>query len=246
VLRTGHPTSTEIIEPTERHMYSVILLHDRDSNAAEFKGLFSSLKVSSGRYIHEIFPGIRWVFPSACTLYNQRTDTYRSQWFDMWDLGQPYERPELQAVGLRESFDTVYAAVRGELGRGVLEEFIVIGGIGQGCAAAAHALLGRSMHLRGFIALCGWMTPLTVQVVEATENSVIEEIAEETIMFVTHNRDDSAVPFSYGYQFQRQTNSYGFDGVWTQFDEGGHWINEPKGVDSMVGWLRDLITAEIW
>jgi lysophospholipase II len=54
-----------VVLPQQKHSHTVILLHGRDSNASEFAGEFLESQASDGRILPEVFPTIKWVFPTS-------------------------------------------------------------------------------------------------------------------------------------------------------------------------------------
>lgn len=92
---TGHP-----------HSHTIIALHGRDSEAQEFMAELFECEASGSetdRTLPALFPTVRWVFPQAERLHSERFNTELSQWFDMWSVEYPQERPDLQIPGLRAS-----------------------------------------------------------------------------------------------------------------------------------------------
>jgi lysophospholipase-2 len=163
------------IYPREQHTHTIILLHGRDSNSSKFSKEFCKARDSNGRTLPEIFPSMKWVFPSSKMRNCERElGLQRSQWFDMWDERSPSERQELQIGGLSGSVTFILEIVKTEvrrLGAGGAEK-VVLGGFEQGCATAIWALLCGEVGLGGFVGIRGWM-PLVERVLllEATRTS---------------------------------------------------------------------------
>ncbi|KAG9230895.1 hypothetical protein BJ875DRAFT_470973 [Amylocarpus encephaloides] len=53
----------------------------------------------------------------------------------------------------------------------------------------------------------------------------------ETPIFLPHSRDDDVTPIANGKQLSVKLENLGMVVSWTQYDDGGHWVNEPQGVD---------------
>lgn len=141
----------------------------------------------------EIFPSIRWVFPTAKLRYSARRDSQFSsssfasalkgeeiisQWFDVWDIQVPGEREELMMPGLQESIEQIVDVINEEA-KLVPTERIILGGISQGCATASFTLLYSESHLGGFIGLSGWLPfEKSINTVAAgPSNSISREIS---------------------------------------------------------------------
>ncbi|EXJ94877.1 hypothetical protein A1O1_03276 [Capronia coronata CBS 617.96] len=151
---------------TSRHTHTVIFLHGRDSNSQEFaEELFeseASEPAGQPRTLPDLFPSIRWVFPTAPTLHSKRFDVMMSQWFDMWSVEEPEKRVELQIEGLKSS-------------------------------------------------------PI----------------------FLGHSIDDSVVPIENGKRMRDiLVRSLRLNVQFHEYENGGHWFNEPQGIDDIVEFIH--------
>lgn len=190
-----------------------------------------------------------------------------SQWFDMWSVENPSEQNEIQKEGLRESIGEILDIIQNELME-VLPERIILGGISQGCATAIHALMNSGIRLGGFIGLCSWL-PFHENIASIPDNSTrteilrrvrsilkesadnfsvsqyisenAEETALETPVFLSHSEDDEVVPIDNGKDLYKSLQSIGFPVTWNAYEEGGHWINEPQGVDDIAAFLCEKV-----
>jgi dipeptidyl aminopeptidase/acylaminoacyl peptidase len=61
-------------------------------------------------------------------------------------------------------------------------------------------------------------------------------------VFLAHSIDDPIVPISNGEKLYQELDRLGMSVIWKAYEDGGHWINEPQGVDDMVDFLRTIIT----
>jgi predicted esterase len=93
-----------IVEPVAAHTHTVVFLHGRDGNSKKFAGEVFESKASNPvgqpRTLRDLFPSVRWVFPSAPTLRSKRFSTDMSQRFNMRSIENPAERLEVQRPGL--------------------------------------------------------------------------------------------------------------------------------------------------
>ncbi|KAL3299440.1 phospholipase/Carboxylesterase [Colletotrichum asianum] len=81
---------------------------------------------------------------------------------------------------------------------------------------------------------------------------IIEELAEKRSpyhqksvapsinppIFLAHTVDDEVIDISLGRQLRRTLGSFCKTVEWHEYDSGGHWVNEPQGVDDMMSFLR--------
>lgn len=259
---------TYVVLPLAIHTHTVILLHGRDSTAVEFAEEFFESQASDGRTLSEIFPNIKWVFPNSKLRNSARFQTDMAQWFDIWCVEEPGKRKELQVTGLRESIKLILNVICEEASS-VSTKHIILGGISQGCATAIHALMHCGVQLNGFIGLCGWLpfqeeigtiarnttNVSSLQEIQILLNSsfssssspALEKLSKNltsplfTPVFLAHSIDDPIVPISNGKRLAEELDRLGMAVLWKAYEDGGHWINEPQGVDDMVDFLQTIV-----
>lgn len=227
----------------KRHTHTVIFLHGRDSHAAEFASeLFESEASGTGpRTLLDIFPTVRWVFPDAPTLRSARFGAEMSQWFDMWSVENPAERSDLQEPGILESIRRVGGLVREESHR-VPRGSIFLCGISQGFTAALAAYLSHGLcvgegGMAGLVGLCSWMPEI------CRDWSLAPRATVDTPVFLGHSVDDGVVPVKHGRELRDRLLSLQFSVEWKEYADGGHWVNEPQGVDDVVHFLQAHMVA---
>ena len=237
-------------QPRGAHTHTVIFLHGRDSYSREFADEFFESEASGPteqpRKLRDLFPAIRWVFPSAPNLRSERFGIEMSQWFDIWSVENPAERPLLPMLGLRESITQILGVVEEEE-RLVPREKIFLGGISQGFAAVVMAYLSEMRGgFAGLIGLCSWMPP-ALRTPEGEGPDMLGELqatfgsgqeVRPAPVFVGHSKDDDVVPIKNGRELRDAISSYCPQTEWREYEKGGHWINEPQGVDDIVGFLK--------
>jgi lysophospholipase-2 len=258
------------IPPLEKHTHTIILLHGRDSTALEFAPEFLESQASDDRTLPQIFPTIKWVFPTSQIRNSQRFETGLSQWFDIWSVENPSEKEELQKEGLRESVIEIAAVVTREA-EVVGPERVILGGISQGAAVAVHALMYGGVRLGAFVGLCTWL-PLQAHVeniairssraselqqargsvdgaVEGLGQGVLTGLPSssplDTPVFLAHAVDDEVVPIDNGRNMCETLKRLGLSVEWREYEDGGHWFNEPQGVDDMVAFLLPIVEKEV-
>ncbi len=172
-LPTPSDTTTIVAPQGDKHTHTVIFLHGREDCGTWFAQDFFDPRSSDGRTLVEIFPSIRWVFPTAKRRFSARynheyenssfKDAFKgdsfdmiSQWFDIWDVRDPEDKKELMLPGLQESIRQITDIIIEEAQALPLER-IILGGISQGCATAILALLSSEMNLGGFIGWCSFL-----------------------------------------------------------------------------------------
>ncbi|KAF2143040.1 uncharacterized protein K452DRAFT_286669 [Aplosporella prunicola CBS 121167] len=243
------------VQPTSKHTHTIILLHGRDSTAATFASEFFESQASDSRFLPAIFPSIKWVFPATTPKFSARFKTDLSQWFDMWTTSDPEERKALQAAGLKESVSAISQLLRDEM-RALPAARIFLAGISQGCAVAVHTLFGCEVRLAGLLGFCGWL-PFQADVELITQANLarqqaLEQVrnvfdpapggvaglaAMETPVFLAHARDDEVVPVRNGRLLAESLGALGMAVEWKEYEDGGHWLSEPGGIDDVVAFI---------
>ncbi|KAG8162393.1 hypothetical protein KVR01_008158 [Diaporthe batatas] len=240
-----------VVDPLDGHphTHSIIFLHGRDSINNEFADeLFeseASEPAGQPRTLRDLFPTIRWVFPAAPTLHSARFDTDMSQWFDIWSVEEPAKEGHIQHEGLRTSAAAVLDVVRGEEARvqGGRQR-IFVAGISQGFATVVAASLLAAMDgqegFAGLVGLSSWMPLGTkdelVRVLAGDGTAVLDSMPN-TPVFLGHSKDDEIVPVQNGRALRDILNAHQ-EVEWHEYEDGGHWVNEPQGIDDIADFLR--------
>jgi predicted esterase len=149
----------------KNHTHTVIFLHGREDFGSDLAQYFFDSKASDGRSLAEIYPSVRWVFPTAKLRYSAQRDfefsnsslaealkgeEIISQWFDVWNITTPEDKEDLMIPGLKESIGKVLEIIKEEAQEIPLER-IILGGISQGCATAILTLLSSGMDFGGLL-----------------------------------------------------------------------------------------------
>ncbi|KAK1448687.1 phospholipase/Carboxylesterase [Colletotrichum melonis] len=242
--------TTHHIDPRASHTHTIIFLHGRDSTSTDFATeLFeseASEPADQPRTLPDLLPSIRWVFPGAALLPSKRFGTEMSQWFDVWSLETPEEQAGIQQPGLRRSIQHLVTLVESESALVPMDK-IFLGGISQGFATSIAAFLttSRLAKLGGLIGLCSWMPPAEVIDELAEEGSLYRRASgadstAKTPIFLAHSVDDEVVDINLGRQLRTALDSFvnSCTVEWHEYQSGGHWVNEPQGVDDMISFLR--------
>ncbi|OTA95644.1 hypothetical protein M434DRAFT_197066 [Hypoxylon sp. CO27-5] len=238
-------TKVHVVGPQEghNHTHTVIFLHGKGSDSEEFASEFfeseASEPVDQPRTLLDLFPTIRWVFPSAPLTHSQRFDCTESQWFDMWSVENPNEKPELQTNGLNQSIKQVLDVVEQEAAL-VPCENIFLGGISQGFATAYSAYVLNRKSYAGLVGLCSWAPSAALAMMREGQKTsdITGQGKRPTHVFLGHSSNDDIVPVEEGrnlYDTLKQCKETVVE--FHEYEDGGHWINEPQGVDDMVAFL---------
>ncbi|KAL6711219.1 hypothetical protein ACN47E_005750 [Coniothyrium glycines] len=242
----------------------MIILHGRGSTAPTFASEFFESQDSRSRFLPHIFPCMKWVFPSSGALYAETEKEIMDQWFDMASVRDPGLREGVQIEGLRESVRRIREVVRREAEAVGGPGKVFLGGISQGGAAAVIALLAGGVQIGGFVGVCSWL-PLYGHITSLARKdaaSVVRGIREvlglddivgdvtsgadvgsvmQTPVLLQHNADDEVVPVEHGEALRYALGEVGMSVEWCIYEDGGHWVNEPSGLDDMVEFIKKLM-----
>ncbi|KAF2089402.1 alpha/beta-hydrolase [Saccharata proteae CBS 121410] len=255
---------SHIVPATATHTYTLIFLHGRDSTASEFAEELFESQASDDRTLPEIFPNIKWVFPQSAIRKSARFGAAMSQWFDIWSLESPEDKKEIQQHGLSESIELVRKIIDDEAAL-VGAQNVILAGISQGCATAIHALLQGERKIGAFVGLAGWLPfrsemdeiarcPMSTEktsrlrrlfdteqpTTTTTTTTEGENLALHTPVLLTHCSDDDVISIHNGEELRNSLTALGMSVEWRAYQEGGHWVNEPQGVDDIVMFLGNI------
>jgi lysophospholipase-2 len=219
---------TSIHPPTVLHTHTIILFHGRSSTASTFHSELFESQNSSDAIFASLFPSVKWVFPCAPQRYSNIEQESTNQWFDMATVQRPWQQVEMQKEGLEESAEWLVKVVEKEC-REVGWRNVIVGGISQGCAMGVYMLLTRGVKVGGFLGLSGWWPNL--------EEGYGKEMVDVPVL-LQHCRDDSVVPVENGEELARRLRAIGTRVKWECFEDGGHWLNEPEGMDGVVRFVK--------
>ncbi len=238
--------------PLSNHTHTVVFLHGRSSTAAEFADDLQDTSISTdseGHNLVQLFPSIRWVLPQSELRTTARPPIECiPQWYDSWN--NSHHRPELQIAGLRESVASIRATVKREADLlGGRWERVVLAGLSQGAATAAHTLLnltvdGDEQRLGGLMAFCSVMPfpgrslAETRAVLELDGVPSGDEVVRNTPVLWEHCLDDN---IKYGRELRDSFLNFGSQVTCKEYRKGGHWLKSPEGIEDAVAWLKEHV-----
>jgi len=166
-------------------------------------------------------------------LPSQRFGLDLFQWFDMWSVENPDERADLQEPGMEQSVESILEVLRVEQ-QLLPSDKIFLGGIGQGFATALVAFIRNGQGLAGLVGLCSWL-PCQGRL---SINDASAVHLQSTPIFLGHSGDDDVVPMQNGMKlYMFLTEKLCFPVKFHIYTGGGHWLNEPRGVDDIFYFL---------
>ncbi len=156
--------------------------------------------------------------------------------------------------GLQESVHAVRELVRREAevlnGRW---DRVVLAGISMGCATSVHVLLNLDVpaeaggRLGGVMGFCG-RCPFAGRGLDGMRAVLALEGAPEgdavlraTPVLLEHNVDDPLVKIENGRGLRDTLVGFGMQVEWREYPKGGHWFQEPQGIEDAVAFLKKIV-----
>ena len=62
----------------------------------------------------------------------------------------------------------------------------------------------------------------------------------KTPVLLQHRKDDQVVPVEQGEDLRKRLEEVDMRVKFDRFDDGGHWLNEPLGIDRVVRFIQDV------
>ncbi|KAL2176949.1 Alpha/Beta hydrolase protein [Thermothelomyces heterothallicus CBS 202.75] len=255
------PVITIPPSPPHPHTHTIIFLHGRGDNIKSFSRALRKWHSSRGTTLFDTFPTLRWVFPQApmrqvASTANLPRPHIFPQWFDLWTAQDFSEREEVQVEGLRESVPLIRDMIAREAAQlGGRWDRVILAGISMGGATSVHTLFnldipaeggGRLAALLGFCARCPFAGRSLQGMREvlalpgsppAGENGVLRR----TPVLLEHSADDPLVLIDNGRRLRDTLKGFGAQVEWREYITGGHWFQEPEGIDDAIEFLEKIV-----
>ena len=216
------------IETGKNPRASIIWMHGLGADGNDFVPIVNELDLGGA--------AVRFIFPHA----PQRAVTINNgyvmrAWYDVsfGDLEGKSRRAD--AVGVRESADSIGALVEREIGRGISSKNILLAGFSQGGAIALHTGLRYPKKLAGVMALSTYL-PLADELPReaAAENKSVP-------IFMAHGVFDPVVPLAMGAGSMSILMGLGYAVDWRQYPMQHSVCAEE--VRDIGDWLRKVLKA---
>ncbi|KAH8633339.1 hypothetical protein IG631_11973 [Alternaria alternata] len=92
----------------------------------------------------------------------------------------------------------------------------------------------------GFVGLSGWL-PLAEEVQRVMNVPGREQDVLKMPVLLQHCKDDDVVPVEHGNDLRKLLEEIGMCVRWECFEQGGHWLNEPRGMDGLVEFIQSVL-----
>lgn len=258
-----------IIPPSTAHTHTIVLLHGRGSTGAQFADeLFDTIANDddqvSATTANDLFPSVRWVFPSSRSQWDRIFEEYMPAWFEAPSLADPSDGRDVQVPGICDAVVHIDRLLEDEVVElGGRSDKMFLGGISQGSAIAMLALLSRGCggkpgagdrvnRFAGFLAASTWL-PFVSDIdqgsaVDIAGDAIVDLITIhnnpdllETPLLFGHGVDDAYVDADLGREAFRVLTKIGFRVEWKEYsgaEQEGHWLQMPDQVNDIIQFLR--------
>lgn len=106
----------EVVLPREQHTHTIIFLCGEDIDAKEFASSIIESQAYDAQTLPEIFPTLKWVFPTSKMRMSQRSEDAMSKWSDGWSSeDSEEEEQEDESEELDESVSFVLELIHQEM-----------------------------------------------------------------------------------------------------------------------------------
>lgn len=185
----------------------------------------------------------------------------------MWSVENHLEKNEIQIDGLRESVKEILDLIRTEAALISPDRIILGGisqGCATAIHALLYGgiRLGGSIGLSSWLPIepeititmadnLAWSMVgnrlqyshkmLNKPTDQAETTSVLSDLSSTSVLgtpvFLSHSRDDDVATIANGEKLSTTLERLGMTVSWRPYEDGGHWINEPQGVDDIVSFI---------
>jgi len=180
---------------------SIIWLHGLGADGHDFEPIVDELNLPDDL-------SIRFIFPHAPAMPVSLNDGYiMPAWYDIkrQDLGIEHD-----SEGVHQSAKRIQMLIDQEIMRGIPAHRIVLAGFSQGAAMSLYVGLRQTEALGGIMVLSGYQ-------LLPEESTTIEEVAQETPVFIGHGTSDSIVDINLGKQAHQALISQGITVIWHDY-----------------------------
>lgn len=254
-----------VVEPTNAHTHTAVLLHGRGSTGEEFAEELAESLLSNKKSLMQTFPGYKWVFPSSREIWSTVFEETMPAWFEAHSLTDIMARQDLQMEGIRESVNCIEKIVVSEIDNlGGYASRVVLGGISQGGAVGIWTLLSMTSKLPGirpgaFVGASAWL-PFASNIVRKLQNAqqgqeddfvqsmlpLLTKNKSPVPVFLGHGLDDAYVDVELGRQARQVLSQAGFSVDWREYsgaEQEGHWVKAPEQLDDVAHFLQHMLEA---
>jgi len=216
------PADAVVIEPSAKHLASVIWLHGLGADGHDFEPIVPELGLPDAS-------GVRFIFPNAPVRpVTINGGMIMRAWYD---IREPDVSQQEDAESIAESAGVLHEYVEAEFAAGIQSERILVAGFSQGGAIALYGGLRCGRPLAGILALSCYL-PLADRLADEANPANLS-----TPILMMHGTMDPVIPVVRGQASRDQLVLAGYDVHWRdypmphsvcleQIADIGRWLRE--------------------
>lgn len=209
-------------EPT----HTVFWLHGLGADGSDFVPIAAELKLNDNYKVKFLFPNAPIMPITINNGYEMRA------WFDIKDLSI---NPEIDAVGIQQSVDTLTQMIKNELNSGIESENIILAGFSQGGVIALQTGLTFPQKLGGMLILSSFLPQSDKILTDASPNN------QTTSIFQAHGTQDTMLPYALGDMTAKALQQANYPVEFHSYDMP-HCVC-PEEIDDISSWLKRVING---
>jgi phospholipase/carboxylesterase len=215
--------STIEINPSEKPIGTVILLHGLGADGNDFVSIVAELEIITHLPLRFVFPNAP---KRAITINNGYV---MPAWYDIvsMEMNQRADRK-----GIDESVKQIQQIIEHEKTLGISEDKIIMAGFSQGAVIAMVTGIFHLQKLKGILALSGYLPYTTTDLQQAPAAN------HQTPIFLGHGMQDNVVPFIFGRGSYEVLKKSGFNVAWHDYPMG-HSVSA-REIEDIARWLKEL------
>ena len=220
--------STIEINPSEKPIGTVILLHGLGADGNDFVSIVAELEIVTHLPLRFVFPNAP---KRAITINN---GFVMPAWYDIVSLEM---NQRADRAGIAESVKQMKQIIEHEKTLGISEDKIVMAGFSQGAVIAMATGLFHPQKLKGILALSGYLPYTAADLQQAPPTN------QQTPIFLAHGMQDNVVPFIFGRGTYEALKKSGFNVSWHDYPMG-HSVSA-REIEDIARWLTELYRAPL-
>lgn len=226
---------------------TVIFIHGRGATGEEFADeMFAGINIVN----NPIFENTKWLFPTAPSSYSEQFEIDLTEWFDLASTSNPHNQPGRQVEGLTASVKRISQLINDEIQQGVPASNIILGGMSQGYATAAHVLKSYLLSnpdepLGGFIGISGWI-PFAAEHSSHKDLDMASAGSFRNIempVLLMHSKNDNVIEVDFGREARDAISTLGLKPMYKEYKDGEHTVTK-EGYGDIEMFISGIIGTQ--
>ncbi|KAF8244543.1 Phospholipase/carboxylesterase [Wilcoxina mikolae CBS 423.85] len=220
-----------VVPAAKRHTSTLIFLHGLGDTGNGWASISENFR------LRQKFDECAFIFPHAPSIpITVNMGMKMPGWFDITQFGLDNWNCEDDFEGIMISVQLLHSIIEEQIGKGVPNDRIIVGGFSQGGAVALLGGMSCPHKLGGIIALSTWL-PCPDKV-----PSILSDVNNETPIFQAHGEVDPVI----GYEWAMKSrdilrDKYGRNIEWHSYPNLEHSA-DPQEINALQMWMEQRIS----